>query len=179
MAKAVVFVIQGFEEIEAVATIDLLRRAGVKTTIVSLGPTTKVTGGHQIAIETDQTLAGLNPTEFDILIIPGGTIDYVNHAEFMSLIAKEAARGQRLAAICAAPVVFGRLGLLKGKKAVCYPGFEKELTEAQLVEAPVVTDGLITTAKGPSLAPLFALEIIKLIVSPEAADKVKQGILLT
>jgi 4-methyl-5(b-hydroxyethyl)-thiazole monophosphate biosynthesis len=178
MAKACVFVIEGFEEIEAVATVDLLRRAGVETTVVSLGPTTKVVGSHKIAIETDRTLAGLNPDAFDVLVIPGGTIAYVDHAEFMELIKAQAAKGQRLAAICAAPTVFGRLGLLKGKKAVCYPGFEKELVGAEILSVPVVTDGLITTARGPALAPAFALEIISLIVSPAAADQVKRGILL-
>ncbi|MDR0549410.1 MAG: DJ-1/PfpI family protein [Deltaproteobacteria bacterium] len=178
MSKAAVFVIQGFEEIEAIATIDLLRRAEVATTIVSLGPTKSVEGSHKIVIQTDQTLAGFNPDDYDILIIPGGTIAYVDHPEFMKLIKAQAAKGQRLAAICAAPTVFGRLGLLNGKKAVCYPGFEKELAGAQILTDPVVTDGLITTAKGPALALLFALEIIGLIVSPAAAAKVRQGVLL-
>ncbi|MDR2142332.1 MAG: DJ-1/PfpI family protein [Deltaproteobacteria bacterium] len=179
MAQAAVFIINGFEEIEAVATIDILRRAGVKTEVVSLEPTLQVTGSHQLVLTADRPLAGLNPDAYDILIIPGGTIAYVERPEFMSLIAAQAAKkSQRLAAICAAPTVFGRLGLLKGLKAVCYPGFEKELTEAQILNVPVVTDGLITTGRGPGLALDFALEIVSLIVSLEAAQTVKKGLLL-
>ncbi|MDR1607318.1 MAG: DJ-1/PfpI family protein [Deltaproteobacteria bacterium] len=178
MAKAAIFVIEGFEEIEAIATIDLLRRAGVETTIVSLGPERQVVASHKTIIVTDQLFKDFKPQGYDILIIPGGTIAYVNHQGFMDLIKDQAAKGQRLAAICAAPVVFGRLGLLKDKKAVVYPGFEKELVGAKIVNSPVVTDGLITTAKGPSLAFLFALEIIRLLLSKEEADKVKKGILL-
>jgi 4-methyl-5(b-hydroxyethyl)-thiazole monophosphate biosynthesis len=178
MAKAAVFVIAGFEEIEAVVTIDLLRRAAIDTTIVSLGADRTVLGSHKVAIVADQTLAGFKPDAFDILIIPGGTIDYVHHQAFMDLIQTQAAKGQKLAAICAAPVVFGRLGLLKGKKAVCYPGFEKELIGATIVSDPVVTDGLFTTAQGPSLATVFALEIIRILVSQTAADQVKKAILL-
>jgi 4-methyl-5(b-hydroxyethyl)-thiazole monophosphate biosynthesis len=178
MAKACVFIIEGFEEIEAIATIDLLRRAGVETTVVSLGPSEMVIGSHKIPVKADRTLPGLAPDDFDVLIIPGGTIAYVDHTEFMRLVAAQAAKGQRLAAICAAPTVFGRLGLLKGKKAVCYPGFEKELVGAEIQNAPVTTDGLITTARGPALAPLFALELIRLLVSQAAADKVKKAILL-
>jgi 4-methyl-5(b-hydroxyethyl)-thiazole monophosphate biosynthesis len=179
MAKACVFIISGFEEIEGLATVDLLRRAKVETTIVSLEPTKTVIASHKVQVEADRTFPGLNPDEFDILIIPGGTIAYVDHPEFMRLIKGQAAKGQqRLAAICAAPTVFGRLGILNGKKAVCYPGFEKELAGAEVLNVPVVTDGLITTARGPAMAIAFALEIIKLIVSPEAAAEVKKGVLL-
>ncbi|MDR1086076.1 MAG: DJ-1/PfpI family protein [Deltaproteobacteria bacterium] len=178
MAKAAVFVIKGFEEVEAVTAVDLLRRAGVETVLVSLGPAKTVEGSHKINIETNLLLSDLKPENYDILIIPGGTIDYVNHGEFMKLIGARAEKGQRLAAICAAPTVFGRLGILNGKKAVCYPGFENELKGADILQDPVVTDGLITTSRGPGTAPWFALEIIRLIVSQEAADTVKKGLLL-
>ncbi|MDR1395826.1 MAG: DJ-1/PfpI family protein [Deltaproteobacteria bacterium] len=179
MARAAVFIIDGFEEIEAVSVIDLLRRGGVETETVSLEPGLKVQGRHQIALEADRLLDGLKPDSYDILILPGGTIEYVNRPPFLKIIAERAASGRRLAAICAAPAVLGRLGILKGKKAVCYPGFEKELAGAEVETEPVLTDGFITTSRGPGTAPLFALEILRLLVSQEVSDEVRRGILLS
>jgi 4-methyl-5(b-hydroxyethyl)-thiazole monophosphate biosynthesis len=178
MPRAAIFFIHEFEETEGVTTVDLLRRAGVEVDIISLEKDIFITGSHRITIKGDLLFSQLQAAKYDMLIIPGGTLNYLDHQEFMSLLAQRGAAGQKLAAICAAPAVLGKLGLLKGKKAVCYPGFEKELLEATIVKDNVVTSGTITTSKGPSTALVFALELIGLLVSPEMAQKIKTDILL-
>ncbi|MDR1040673.1 MAG: DJ-1/PfpI family protein [Deltaproteobacteria bacterium] len=177
MAKAALFIIGGFEETEAVTTIDLLRRGGVDTSVVSLDPDILVKGSHGIEIKADILLADADLPSFDILVIPGGTIAYLDHAPFMEAVLLAAKAGKRLAAICAAPSVLGALGLVKGKKAVCYPGFEERLVGATIVKDPVVTDGLVTTSRGPATAVAFALELLRLLAGDKTAAKVKSGIL--
>ncbi|MDR1657426.1 MAG: DJ-1/PfpI family protein [Deltaproteobacteria bacterium] len=179
MANAAIFFINGFEEIEALTSVDVLRRGGVDVETVSLESTHQVTGKHRVEIKADRLLAGLDEPKYDILIIPGGTLAYLEHRPFMDLIAARGQAGRKLAAICAAPAVLGRLGLLKGKKAVCYPGLEGELTWANVPTDPpaVITDGTITTSRGPSTALVFALEVLKIITSPEQSLAVAKDML--
>ncbi|MDR1546367.1 MAG: DJ-1/PfpI family protein [Deltaproteobacteria bacterium] len=181
MAKAAVFVIDGTEELEAVAVIDVLRRAGVDVDVVSLAPGQAVVCRSKTVLTADLTFEAFQPAAYDALIIPGGTVAYADHQPFMAALAERAAAGVRVAAICAAPAVLGRLGLLKGKKAVCYPGLEPELVGAEIPSPPpaVLTDGLVTTSRGPSTAVAFGLELASLLVSPEAARTVSQDILLS
>jgi 4-methyl-5(b-hydroxyethyl)-thiazole monophosphate biosynthesis len=179
MPKAALFIIEGFEETEAVTTVDLLRRGQVDTDIVSLSPNIKVKGSHGIEITADKAFKGFDPGPYDMLVIPGGTIAYLDHKPFMDTVAKAASDGKLLAAICAAPSVLGSLGLLKGRKATCYPGFEDRLPGAKIVKDAVVTDGPFTTSRGPSTAPQFALEIIKILSGPKVSAKVKSDILLS
>jgi 4-methyl-5(b-hydroxyethyl)-thiazole monophosphate biosynthesis len=158
--------------------VDLLRRASIKTEIVSLTGNNIVKGRSNIEVKADRLFKGLKAKDYDILIIPGGTLAYKDHKEFMNLISEAGQSGQKLAAICVAPAVFGILGLLKGKKAVCYPGAEDQLEGAKVLKVPVVTDGNITTSRGPGTAALFGLEIIKVLIDKETSEKVKSGILL-
>ncbi|MDR2339119.1 MAG: DJ-1/PfpI family protein [Deltaproteobacteria bacterium] len=178
MATAAVFLIDGIEEIEAINTIDILRRGGVQTTLVSLNPGLEVKGTNNIQIKADTLLKDTDTGGFDILVLPGGTLAYLDHKPIMDIIAEAGKKGRKLAAICVAPVVFGELGLLKGKKAVCYPGNEDRLTGAEVLQVPVVTDGNITTSRGPSTAILFGLELVRILAGQEASDKVRSGILL-
>jgi 4-methyl-5(b-hydroxyethyl)-thiazole monophosphate biosynthesis len=178
MEKAALFIIQGFEETEAVTTLDILRRGEVETDLVSLQPGLEVTGSHGITLKADRLLEGLDLGQYRILVVPGGTIAYLDHAPFMSLMAEAARQGKRLAAICAAPAVLGRLGLLSGRRAACYPGFEKYLVGAILTEDKAVTDGPVTTSRGPSTALWFGLELLRLLRGPETADKIGRDILL-
>lgn len=178
MARVALFLIDGFEEVEAVSTIDILRRGGVEVQTVSLMPGLDVKGSHDIQVKADSLLKDLAPQSFDLLAIPGGTIAYLDHKGFMAVIEEAGKRGQKLAAICAAPSVLGALGILKGKKAACYPGFEERLPGATIVKDPVVTDGNVTTSRGPSTALPFALEILRILAGDKAANKVRDAILL-
>ncbi|MDR1038486.1 MAG: DJ-1/PfpI family protein [Deltaproteobacteria bacterium] len=178
MAKAALFIISGFEETEAVTTADLLRRGKVDLDIVSLDPSIQVKGSHGIEIKADRLFADADTSSYDMLVIPGGTIAYLDHKPFMEAVDRAAKAGKRLAAICAAPSVLGALGIVKGKKAACYPGFEGRLPGADIVSDPVVTDGLVTTSRGPSTAALFGLELLRILQGDKVSTKVKGDILL-
>ncbi|MDR1677923.1 MAG: DJ-1/PfpI family protein [Deltaproteobacteria bacterium] len=180
MAKAAVFLINGFEEIEAITIVDVLRRGSVSVDLVSLEPSLETISKHSVKIYAERTLSAFPAESYDILIIPGGTLSYLDHSIFMDLIAKRGKDNQKIAAICAAPVVLGRLGLLKGLKAVCYPGLENELAGAIIPQdlPKVVTDGNITTSRGPATALPFALEILSIISGPELSAKVAKDMLV-
>ncbi|MDR2199149.1 MAG: DJ-1/PfpI family protein [Deltaproteobacteria bacterium] len=179
MARAALFLIDGFEEIEAVSTADILRRGKVETDLVSLEGGLAVKGKHGMEIKADRLFKGLRREDYDVLIIPGGTVAYLDRPEFLDFIALAGKAGQKIAAICAAPVVLGTLGLLKGKKAVVYPGFEDQLEGAAILKDPVVTDGTLTTSRGPGTAIPFALEVLKILSGAETARKVGSGLLFS
>jgi 4-methyl-5(b-hydroxyethyl)-thiazole monophosphate biosynthesis len=180
MAKAAVFFIDGFEEIEALTAVDVLRRGGVEVETVSLAAGLEAMGKHSVPVRADRALAGLREEDYDVLVIPGGTTAYLDHQPFMDLIAARGRSGRKLAAICAAPVVLGRLGLLSGKRAVCYPGLEAELKGATIPSdlPAVVTDGSVTTSRGPSTALPFALRVLELVTSPDQSRAVARDMLL-
>jgi 4-methyl-5(b-hydroxyethyl)-thiazole monophosphate biosynthesis len=180
MTKAAIFFINGFEELEAITIIDVLRRGSVYLDSVSLEPSLEVKSKHNIPVRADLSLSDFQPDQYDMLIIPGGTIAYLDRKEFLDLIAERARSGQRIAAICAAPVVLGRLGLLKGRRAVCFPGLENELAGSVQREGfppDVVTDGPVTTSRGPATALPFALELLAILSSKEASDRVARDML--
>lgn len=165
----------GFEEVEALAPLDLLRRAGADIKTVGIGGRT-ATGSHGIAVYCDLTDKEADPEAPDMLILPGGmpgtmNLDASPFVDKAIHAVKE--KGGRLAAICAAPLVLGRRGILNGKGAVCYPGFEKELKGANISEiAGVVTDGNVTTAKGMGVAFEFGIELVRLLYGEEKADEI-------
>lgn len=160
----------GFEEIEALTPVDMLRRAGhdVKT----VGITGKIVcGSHKIPVICDTVPAEIELDKVSLAIFPGGMPGALNldAAEFTDkIISAVLKNGGRLAAICAAPLVLGRRNLLKGKKAICFPGFEDELKGAEIVDTPVVTDGFITTAKDMTASLAFANELVSLLKDGEA-----------
>lgn len=161
----IVLLAEGFEEIEALTPVDLLRRAGkdVKT----VGMTGEVvTGSHGISVVCDLTVDEVDTEKVDFTILPGGMPGSLNldkNSFTDKFIGAALDNGGRLAAICAAPLVLGRRGLLKGRRATCFPGFEDELVGATVIDAPVVTDGNITTANGMESALAFAKEIVSLL----------------
>ena len=180
MKNVYVFLANGFEEIEALVIVDILRRAGVKVTTVSLTMETKVTGAHGIPVEADAMFADCDYTIADMMVLPGGMPGAANlarHSGLCSLIQAQSLADRWLAAICAAPMVFGRLGLLDGKKATCYPGFEGELTGAEYTAAPVEVEDLIITGKGPAAVFPFAYTLVEVLVGKDVADEVKKGML--
>ena len=172
MAKAALFLIDGFEETEAVATTDILRRGEVDVTTVSLTGKEMVNGKHGISVRADALFESARDEAFDMLVIPGGTTGYTEHEGLLDLVRRYDGEKKNLAAICAAPAVFGKAGILSGKKAVCYPGMESWLTGAVIGDELVETDGHITTSKGPATAVFFALRLVEILKGKDVAQKV-------
>ena len=175
----VVLLANGFEEIEALTPIDVLRRAGLE--VLSCGLNGKrIKGSHGIFVEADLLPEEVKLDEVTMTIFPGGMPGATNidaHPFTDKLIEATVKNGGRLAAICAAPLVLGRRGLLDGRRATCYPGFEGELTGALVTGEGVVTDGNITTAKGMGVALEFAKELVRLTVGEEKAAEISLAIM--
>lgn len=165
------FLDNGFEEIEAITTIDLLRRAGIHLTTVSITGKPMVLGAHNIAVEADGLFENVDFDDAEMLILPGGQTKLDKHTGLCELLMAHNGADKKIAAICAAPSVLGKLGLLKGKQATCYPGFESFLGESY-VGGLVVESKNIITAKGPGLAADFAFCIIEHIKGSDVADQV-------
>lgn len=169
MASAVVLLAEGFEEIEAVTIIDVLRRAEVEVHVAALSGEI-VTGSHGIRIAADGKLADLDASRFDAVILPGGMPGAKNLRDderVQALIRETAARGGLLGAICAGPIALESAGVLAGKRATSYPGHP--LPSAVYGEERVVEDGNVVTSRGPGTALEFALKLVERLVSPDAA----------
>lgn len=180
--KNFLFLADGFEEIEALSTVDILRRAGMEVHTVSIKHDHTVTGAHGVTVTADLTFKEADFSGADWLILPGGMPGASNLHDFSALndLLKVHSGKGRIAAICAAPaVVLAPLGLLDGRDATCYPGFDDALKAggAHHKDARVVVDGNIVTANGPSSATKFALEIVRLTISDQTADQVAAGML--
>jgi len=178
MPHAITILADGFEEIEAVAVIDLLRRAGIDVTIIGLDGL-EVRGARDIRVKADIALRDFGGT-FDALVLPGGmpgTNNLAASEEVLEMVRMANSRGKICAAICAAPMVLARAGVLDMKKATCYPGCESMLAGAQLSEDAVVTDGNIVTSRAVGTAVPFALKLIELMVGEEASRKIGAAIL--
>ena len=174
-----VLLADGFEEIEALTPVDIFRRAGL--TVKTVGITNKVAvGSHGIPVICDLTPDEVDVDSVALAVFPGGMPGALNldASPFTDkIIAAVTKNGGRLAAICAAPLVFGRRGLLAGKNAVCYPGFENELAGAKISDESVVTDGNITTAKGMGVSLEFASELASLLCGKEKANSICSAIM--
>lgn len=173
-----VFLAEGFEEIEALATVDILRRAGMDVNTVSVTGKPEVTGSHGITVIADAT--EINHADMDAVVLPGGmpgTLNLKASDKVQSAIRYAYDNNKLMCAICAAPLVFGNAGFLKGKKAACYPGFETELIGADVVYDPVVTDGNIITSRGAGTAHLFAFEILNYFGKENEAAELYKGMI--
>ena len=180
MAKICVFTADGFEEIEGLTVVDLLRRAGAEVLMVSVKEGLTVKGAHNIELKADALFDEVCYEDADILVLPGGmpgTLNLRNYEKLCGLLKEFAAKDKKIAAICAAPMILGELGLLKGKKATCYPGFEDKLTEAEVCTDRVVRDGNITTSRGLGTAIPFALELISQLYGKEKAEEIKKSVI--
>lgn len=178
--KAVICFATGFEEVEALSVVDVLRRGQVDIQMVGI-ENHKVTGAHQITIEMDTILEAIDPQQVDMIILPGGGMGTQNlkACKRLTEILKEAKENKKwLAAICAAPSVLGQIGLLKGEKAVCYPGFEQELLQAEVGQEKVVVSHQIVTATGAGTALEFALKLLEIIKGKEVAETVRRNMLI-
>ena len=175
------FMADGCEEVEALAVIDLLRRAGEEVELVSIHNKDMTQGSHGIGIKNDVMLKDIFVDAADTLFLPGGGVGTKNLKaceELSKLLVSHNAKGGRIAAICAAPSILGHLGILNGKKATAFPGFEKDLTGAEVLTAPVkvVTDGNITTARGMGASIELGLELVRLLISEEKAQEIGQSV---
>lgn len=170
MKKAYVFLAEGFEEIEAVTPVDLLRRAGVDAHFVSVTGKKAVTGAHGITYQADLLFEEI--TAADLLVLPGGmpgTTNLLSHQGLLQLLRAQNQAKKQIAAICAAPMILGALGLLCGKRATIYPGMESHLIDAIPCTDAVVTDGNITTSRAPGTAIPFSLRLAELLTGDSAA----------
>ena len=173
-----VFLADGFEELEALAPIDILRRAKVE--ILTVGVTGKtVTGSHNIPVLCDKTIDEVAPNgEIEAIILPGGmpgTVNLEKNEKVQKFIDFCDENGVLISAICAAPSILGHKGILKNKNATCYLGFEKELTGANVLSAPVVKDGNIITAFGAGAAFLFGFEILAALKDKNTAENIRKS----
>ena len=179
MPKTAIFLADGFEEIEALTVVDLLRRAGIEITTASIMGRNLVSGSHGINVEADVLFDEVDFDSLEMLILPGGLPGTTNLDEYEPL--KEKIRefndnGKKLAAICAAPTVYGQMGILKGKKACCYPGRESDLLGADVQTSEVTKDGNFITSRGMGTAIPFGLAIIEEFQGKAAADEMAKKI---
>ncbi len=180
MSKVYVFLAEGFEEIEGLTVVDLLRRANIETEMVSVMEGKQIRGSHGIKVTADSMFADVDFSDADLLVLPGGmpgTLNLGNHEGLCELLKKHYAEEKMVAAICAAPSVFGELGFLDGRVATCYPGFEGKLNGAIVCATKVAVDGNVVTSKGMGTAIDFSLKLIELLVDKETADKIGEAII--
>ena len=179
MRSVYVFCADGFEEVEGLTAVDLLRRAGVSVTMVSIMGRTKITGARNISVNTDILIEDIKE-EADMLVLPGGMpgTNYLrDHEGLAELLKKQYEAGKWVAAICAAPSVFGELGILNGKEAVCYPGFEERLTGATIGEGTVAVTDHVITSRGMGTAIDFAAALIARLQDEKKAEEIKASII--
>ena len=177
MAKIIEFLAEGFEEIEALAPVDILRRGGHEVHTVSVTGALWVTSSHGITVKADLLFEEADLSTADLLLLPGGMPGSAHlnaHEALREALIRHAAAGKVIGAICAAPMVLGSLGLLRGRRATCSPGFEEWLEGATCTGELVTTDGPFITGKGPGAAMPFAYTLLSLFV-PEEEVRTLQG----
>lgn len=178
MKKVVVFFADGTEEVEAITPVDILRRAGANVTLAGVGKKECV-GSHDVKILTDKTVSECTTEDFDMVVLPGGmpgTLNLEKDKNVQEIVKKAYDEGKFIAAICAAPSVLGKMGLLAGKRATCYPGFEKYLEGAAITDEMVVRDGSVITSCGAGPAMDFALMLVSCIYGEEKSEEIRKAV---
>jgi 4-methyl-5(b-hydroxyethyl)-thiazole monophosphate biosynthesis len=181
MKKVYIHFADGFEEIEALAPVDILRRAGCEVVMVSIMKRKEVISSRGVKIIADALFEDINYSDANMLVLPGGMPGSKNldeHEGLKTKILEANKSGKWLAAICSAPMVFGHLGLLKGKKATCYPGDEAELIGASCTGKSVEKDGNIITSKGAGVSVQCGLTLVEVLVGKEKANEVKKKMMV-
>ena len=177
MSKVNVYLADGFEEVEGLTAVDLLRRAGIETDMVSIMGRKEITGARKIPVLADKLFE--EQDDPDVIVLPGGmpgTLHLKAHEGLAHLIRKADKEGKLLAAICAAPTIYGEMGLLEGKNATCYPGMEDKLLGANWQEQSVVVDGNFVTSRGVGTAIAFALTLVTILKDEETAKSLANSI---
>jgi protein deglycase len=179
MKKVIVFIAEGFEQVEALAPVDLLRRAGFEVITAAIGSSKRVKSSHNVIIETDTLIEQLPLEAADMLFLPGGpgTKRYDDQPLVKTFIELHVKQNKFLAAICAAPSVFGKMGLLKGKKATVFPGYENSLEGAIFTPKCVVVDGNFITGRGAGCSIAFGLALIECLAGKDKANEIAEKIL--
>lgn len=174
-----VFLADGFEEIEGLTVVDLCRRAGIDVKMTSITGNLTIVGGHNIELIADELFEKTDFAALDMVVLPGGmggTNALKAHEGAQEVVREFLAQDKYVAAICAAPTVFGQMGILEGKKAICYPGLEEQLTGAVVTMDSVVQDGKIITSRGLGTAIDFSLAIIENLISAEKAEEIAKSV---
>lgn len=177
MSKVNVYLADGFEEVEGLTVVDLLRRAGIEIDMVSIMGRKEITGARKIPVLADKLFE--EQDDPDVIVLPGGmpgTLHLKAHEGLADLIRKADKEGKLLAAICAAPTIYGEMGLLEGKNATCYPGMEDKLLGANWQEQPVVVGGNFVTSRGVGTAIAFALTLVTILKDEETAKSLANSI---
>jgi len=180
MKKIMVPLAYGLEEIEAIAGIDVLRRADIEVITVSLGDL-KVKGAHDIIVLADKSIDEVDVDEFDGILLPGGMPGSTNLRDdkrVINMIKSLNESGKLVSAICAAPIVLERAGVLKGRKATGYPGFDGEMPSCNYTGDRVVVDNNVITGKGPGAALEFAFEVVNYLVGEETVNRLKEEMIM-
>ncbi len=180
MLKVYEFIANGSEEIEALTVVDVLRRAGIDIKTVSINDTEIVELSHGTKIICDLVFKDADLSDADMLLLPGGLPGAYNlneHAGVRDAMTKQAEAGKKFGAICAAPLVLGSLGLLNGKKATCYPGFEDQMTGATYTAEIYTIDGNVITGCGPAATLPYSYAILEMLGEKEKADALREGMM--
>jgi len=179
MSKAYVFLAEGFEETEAVGTIDVLRRGGVSTTVVSISNELQVVGAHGIPVVADTLISNMSFDDVDALVLPGGmpgTMNLSNSQLLCKALIDHYNKGKIVAAICAAPIILGQLTIAEGKRVTCYPGCESQLDYSICTSSAAEKDGNIITGRAPGTVYDFALKLLETLEGRQAASSVANGL---
>lgn len=179
MSRLAVFFAEGYEEIEALAVVDLCRRCGIETDMVSVSGEPSVTGSHGISVQMDKRLEEIWFEDYEMLVLPGGkqgTLNLEACEELMQQVDSFYASGKYIAAICAAPSIFGHRGILRGKRACSYPSFENHLEGAEVTTGPVEIADHVITSRGMGTAIDFGLAIVKIFCGEETASQLAKSI---
>lgn len=181
MSRVAVLVAHGTEETEAIGIVDVLRRGGVEVTMVAVDSSKEVVGSHDIVLRANRTISDVQGDLFDAIVLPGGlpgAANFDESKELDAMIEYHDKEGRLICAICASPMVLGKRGLLKGKKASAYPGFEKYLEGAQYTSCGVSQDGRVITGRGPAYVFEFGVAILSSLAGEEAARTVAKALLM-
>lgn len=179
MSRIGIFMADGCEEIEGLTVVDVLRRANMEITMISISGKREVTGSHNITFMADALAPEVDYEGLDAIVLPGGmpgTLHLGADATVKRVIKEFASAGKLVCAICAAPSVLGAEGILEGRRATCHPGFEDQLIGAVTSEDEVVVDDAVITSRGMGTAIAFALEIVRYFADEKAAETIKKGL---
>lgn len=179
--KVIVFLAEGFEEVEALTVVDYLRRVNIEVDMISISGEKKVKGAHDIEVVGDKLVEDINIDEYLGAVMPGGLPGATNLSEdsrVIGIVKSFHKEEKLLAAICAGPIVFQKAGVLEGTDFTCYPGYEDNISSGNYIEKNTVRDKNIITGKGPAFAVNFALEIVDYLLGEEKKDELKKEILL-
>ena len=177
--KVYIFLADGFEEIEGLTVVDIMRRAKIDVETISITGQKQINGAHKIIVEADRLFEETDFSDGDMLVLPGGmpgTLNLAGNETLAALIRSYDDQEKKLVAICAAPSILGVMGILKDKNAVCFPGFEEKLAGANVLDVPAVTDKNVTTGRGMGAATDFALELIRVLQGEDKAKEMAEKI---